>query len=57
MQPFYVLTLYFYMKKEFRGFVVSLALLLGSADVASFMAFTMGLGLVYTSSFTTRSRR
>lgn len=46
MQPFYILTLYFYMKGEFRLFALSSVLLLGSADIASAMALTLGIGLV-----------
>ncbi len=44
---FYILTLYFYMKADFKAFVVSSILLLGSADVTPLMALTLGIGLVY----------
>jgi len=44
--PFYILTFFYYIKGRPTGLVVSLALLLGSADVAPFMALTLGVGLL-----------
>ncbi len=43
---FYILTFYFYMKKEMKWMVVSLALLLGAMEVAPFLGLTLGVGLV-----------
>ncbi|MDE1865678.1 MAG: DUF2079 domain-containing protein [Candidatus Micrarchaeota archaeon] len=43
---FYLLTFYFYMKRSVVPFAVSLALLLGSADVSALMALMLGIGLL-----------
>ncbi len=44
--PFYVLAVYYYLKGHWKGFALSAILLLGTADVAPFMALTLGIGLV-----------
>lgn len=44
--PFYVLTLYYYLKGSLKGFIISAILLLGTADVTPFMALTLGIGLI-----------
>ncbi len=43
---FYLLTFYFYTKKERGMMLVSLMLLLGSMEVAPFLAVMLGLGLI-----------
>lgn len=44
--PFYLLTIYCYVKGKFNGFILSAAALLGSADVSAVMGFTLALGLI-----------
>lgn len=44
--PFYVLTIYYYLKGHVKGFAISSILLLGTADVAPFMALTLGVALI-----------
>jgi uncharacterized membrane protein len=44
--PTYILTFYFYMTSNRKLFWVSLALLLGSMEVAPLLSLTLGLGLI-----------
>ena len=41
-----MLTFYFYMKANLKGFIVSSLLLVGTVDVAPLMGITLGIGLV-----------
>ena len=54
---FYILTFYFYMRKELRMMVVSLLFLLGSMEVAPFLALTLGLGLALYEMLHTKDRQ
>ncbi len=54
---FYILTFYFYMKKEMKWMVVSLALLLGTMEVAPFLGLMLGVGLVLYEMRYTKDKR
>ena len=53
---FYICTFYFYVKKELKRMLVSLLLLLGSMEVAPFLAVMLGLGLVLYEMLHTKNR-
>ncbi|MGA3020630.1 MAG: DUF2079 domain-containing protein [Candidatus Micrarchaeales archaeon] len=55
--PFYLLTFYFYFRRNKPFFFLSLALLLGTMDSVVFITLALGLGLIYYELFREKDKK